>query len=481
MKLFSRLSKIFFSIAHLSCYRVKLFTVFLLSVFILGQRDTYAQDSLNPEPKTIVQPQTGKVIYMFTLDQGIMPAAWRLVKKAVTNAEEMKADYIIMRLNTYGGRVDIADSISRKLLNAKPIAVVWIDHNAASAGALISISCDSIYMSDASNIGAVTVVDGASGEKMPDKYQSYMRSTMRSIAEKQGRDVCIAEAMVDERVVCEGISDSSTTLTFTTSEAIKYGYCEGVANSLDEVIKQLGLESPTIIHHRVSGVDKMIAFLLNPIVSSLLLLMIFGGIYFELQTPGIGFALFAAITGAVLFFAPNYLDGMAQNWEIILFFVGLVLLGLEIFVIPGFGITGILGISFCVISLILAMLSNDFFDFTGVRGSDILFATFQVVIVIVIIGAFALFFGTKIFETGVGRKLVLETTQDANQGYQIEVTALNALIGLNGMAVTDLRPSGKVEINGERYDATTEGNYILNGTKIKVLRLSSSTLIVDQV
>ena len=157
-------------------------------------------------------------IYHFTLNQEIDRAAYRLVKKAVREAEAQKADYIVMTLNTYGGMLDAADSIRTILMQAKPITVVFINNNAASAGALISIACDSIYMIDGANIGAATVVD-QNGEKQIDKYQSYMRGLMRSTAETNHRNPIIAEAMVDERIVVPGINDSIQILTFTSKEA----------------------------------------------------------------------------------------------------------------------------------------------------------------------------------------------------------------------------------------------------------------------
>jgi len=174
-----------------------------------------AQQTLGPQPKATV--------YQLDITEDIYPATWRKVEKAVKEAEESNAAYLIINLNTYGGAVDAADSIRTKLLNTQVPTIVYINNNAASAGALISLACDSIYMSPGAKIGAVTVVN-QTGIKMPDKYQSYMRATMRATAEVQGRDPQIAEAMVDESIVIPGIIDSTKTLTFTVNEAIRYDY-----------------------------------------------------------------------------------------------------------------------------------------------------------------------------------------------------------------------------------------------------------------
>jgi len=305
------------------------------------------------------------IIYTFRLNDDIMPPSMRLVDRALAEAKEAKADYIIMVLNTYGGRVDIADSMRTKLLDAEATVAVLIKDNAISAGALISIACDSIYMSKGGGIGAATVVSGEDGAQMPDKYQSFMRAKMRATAETNGRDPDIAEAMVDDRIHIEGIIDSGYTLTFTAEEAIKHGYCEGYAENINEVIELMGIGvNYEIIRYKETALDKVISILLNPVLSGLLMMIIIGGIYFELQTPGVGFPIAAAITAAVLYFAPLYLEGMAENWEILIFIVGLGLLALEVFVIPGFGVAGVSGIVLIVAGLTLALVQNVVFDFS---------------------------------------------------------------------------------------------------------------------
>ena len=254
------------------------------------------------------------LIYTFEIKEMIAPSAARTVKKAIAEAEAQQADYILMELNTYGGLVDAADSIRTSLLNTSIPTISFINNNAASAGALISIACDSIYMSTGANIGASTVVTGQ-GEEAPDKYQSYMRATMRSTAEAQGRDPNIAEAMVDDRIAIEGVVAEGEVLTFTTSEAIENKFCEGQAESVQQVIEEfLQVDEYTIVKHKKDFADKIISFLLNPVVSSVLMFMMIGGIWFELQTPGVGFPLAAAIIGAVLYFMPLYLEGLADNW-----------------------------------------------------------------------------------------------------------------------------------------------------------------------
>ena len=424
--------------------------------------------------------QDETLVYKIALTQDIMPAAWRLIKDAVQEAEDMEADYIYLLLNTYGGRVDIADSIRTRLLRAKPIVLVHIKNNAASAGALISIACDSIYMVEGASIGAATVVD-QTGAQAPDKYQSYMRSTMRSTAEAQNRDPDIAEAMVGDRKVIEGVIEEGKVLTFTTSEAIANGYCEGKAENFEEVMQLAKVENYEVKTHELSATDRIIAFLLNPLVSSIIMLMIFGGIYFELQTPGVGFPIAAAIIGAILYFAPLYIEGLAANWEVLLFIVGVVLIGVELFVLPGFGIAGIGGILLVVAGLTLSLVQNDFFDFSFGGLPDLSKAFIRVMFTLGIGIIAMVVFGKSIFNTPAFQKIVLSEDQKSDEGFTIKQNELDLLIGNTGMAITDLRPSGKVEIEDRIYDAISEASFISRNDEVKVLKTEGYSIIVRKV
>jgi len=305
-------------------------------------------------------------IYKFDIKEEIAPPVWHHTQKAFDEAEELNSDLIIIHMNTYGGMLDAADSIRTAILKSDIPVYVFIDNNAASAGALISIACDSIYMHPGANIGAATVVD-QSGKPLPDKYQSYMRSMMRSTAEASGRDPEIAQAMVDPRIYVEGISDTGQVLTFTSKEAVKFKFCEGIAESVEEVLELANIEEYTIIEQKLTFTDKIIKLLINPFVSGILIMVIIGGIYFELQTPGIGFPIAASILAAVVYFMPLYIEGLAEHWEIVIFIVGVILIAVEIFAIPGFGVAGILGIIMIVAGLTLSMTGNIGFDFTGIE------------------------------------------------------------------------------------------------------------------
>lgn len=422
------------------------------------------------------QSQEKKVMTM-EIKSNIDPRSNRYVELALEHAEDIEADLIILEMDTYGGTVNDAKDIVELILDFEIPIYVYIDKDAASAGALISIACDSIYMTPGSSIGAATVVV-TDGTAAPDKYQSYMRSTMRSTAERTGRDPRIAEAMVDEDIEIEGVTEEGEVLTFTTSEAVKNGFCEAEVNSIEDVLKRSGYdEDYELVAFDLSGTEKVISVFLNPFISGILILIIIGGIYFELQTPGVGFPILAAMVALILYFVPYYLNGLAENWEIITFFIGLSLLVIEIFIIPGFGIFGVFGLLFTVGSLTLMMVNNDWFDFTLVDETALVKA-----VVATLSGLFGgimiLFFGgVRFTRARVFRKIALEDVQDIKEGYTSKYIQ-DDLIGKIGSAYTVLRPSGRIMVEGKMYDAFTRGGYINKGVKVIVIDNEGTSLKV---
>lgn len=433
-----------------------------------------------------------QIVYQLDILQEIGPASWRQTSKAFDLAKENKASHIIIHMNTYGGAVSDADSIRTRILNSSIPVYVFIDNNAASAGALISIACKKIFMRKGANIGAATVVT-ADGKVAPDKYQAYMRSIMRSTAESHGkknilqdgdtvsvwvRDPAIAEAMVDATLGIPGISDTGKVITFTANEAIKYGYCEGMAETIDEALQIAGVTNYEIVRYEPSFVEKIIDLLINPVIQGLLIMLIIGGIYFELQTPGIGFPLAAAAVGAILYFAPLYLEGLAANWEILIFIAGIVLLIVEIFVTPGFGVAGFSGVVLIVTGLALSMVDNFVFEMKGEGIPEVLKA-FAIVIISATSSFFiSLYLGRKLFTTTVFGHLALDTVQNQSEGYIGVEMKPSELVGQTGIAATSLRPGGKVEVDNDIYDAVSESEYIEKGETVTVVKYFTGQLYV---
>jgi membrane-bound serine protease (ClpP class) len=476
------------------------FWIFLLAVqFFCSAR--IAEDKLvrSPESDTLkgVSLHTSKgLVYVFDIRKEIAKPVWRITQEAFDEALSLHADYILIHMNTYGGMVNIADSIRTKLLNSPIPVMVFIDNQAISAGALISIAADSIYMRPGGSIGAATVVS-QSGEVVPDKYQSFMRSTMRATAEAHGKDTIIrgsdttyvwhrdphiAEAMVDPRLVVEGVVDSGKVLTLTVDEAMQVGYCEGKANSIKEVLQIAGLSEYEVKYHALSSLDRIVMFLLSPIVQSLLILLIIGGIYFELQTPGIGFAFGVAVVGALLYFAPLYIEGLAENWEILAFLIGVVLLALEIFVIPGFGVAGISGIILILVSLTLGVIDNIVFEFEGINALILVVKVFgRIVLTVFIAFGLSLWLSRKIGKSGFFKGLSLDASQQKDEGFIGVDTHMKEMVGKTGLAWTVLRPSGRIKIGSELFDAKAEIGFIEKGASVRVIRDEAGQLYVIKI
>ncbi len=433
------------------------------------------------------------VVYKIALNREVDPTSSLYFTKGLNEAKGLKADAILLHLNTYGGALVDADTIRTAILYSPIPVYVFIDNNAASAGALISIACKKIYMRSGANIGAATVVNQV-GEVLPDKYQSYMRSTIRATAESHGKDTIItgqdtvikwkrdphiAEAMVDERISIPNISDSGKVLTLTAQEAMKFGFCDGMAESVDEVItKYLGYKEYRLIEYQPKWYDSLKGFLMSPAVHAILIMIIVAGLYFEIQTPGFGFAGIAVLAAAIVFFAPLYIEGLVQNWEILVFLAGIILIVLEIFVIPGFGIAGIGGIVLVVLGLVLSLIHNDFFSFEGVTSPD-WGRSVLTVLSGLILGFFAMIWlSSRIGENGLFKKVALHA--DLGESYSVDVKE-KVLVGKHGEALTVLRPSGRVIIENEIYDAVSNEGFIEKGDPIVVVRFENAQLYVEKV
>ncbi|UJP64763.1 NfeD family protein [Mongoliitalea daihaiensis] len=421
-----------------------------------------------------------KSVFTFKIDDNIDPRMNRKVKLALEEASKKNADLVLIEMDTYGGAVNDADDIRTMVMEFEKPIHVWINKDAASAGALISIACDSIYMAPGGSIGAATVVMGGGGDAAPDKYQSYMRSMMRSTAEAKGRDPKIAEAMVDQNLEIAGVTEKGSVITFSVSEAIANGFSEGEAKNKEEVMKLLGIEDYEFVAYEVSKVENVISFFLNPAVSGFLILVIFAGIYFEIQTPGVGFPLAASLTAIILYFIPYYLTGLAENWEIAIFIVGVILLLVEVFVIPGFGIFGILGIIGILTGLTLGMIPNDAFDFTFVPSGDLFVALLTVILAAICAIALIFYFAPKVNQWQAFSSIALANTQQRTDGYSSSTYADN-LLGKEGIAHTRLMPSGKIVIDDEVYDAYSRGEFIDKGEAIKVISTEGTSLKVKKV
>jgi membrane-bound serine protease (ClpP class) len=416
-----------------------------------------------------------KKVYYGEITSEIDLAMAPYVSRVIKEANKESADAVIFKINTFGGRVDAATQIKDAILSSKAITIAFINNRAISAGSLIALSCVKIAMVPGSSIGATTVVN-QSGQKMGEKYQSYMRSEMRATAERNGRRTDIAQGMVDERVVVKGLVDSTQLITLTTDEALKYKIADTVVTNFDELLAAFNLENAKIITIKTNWAEEVVKFLNNPIVSTILIMIGFFGLMAEIKSPGWGLPGTAGVIALILFFGSSYIVELASELEIILFIVGVILLILEIFVIPGFGIAGVGGIILILASIFLSLTGGlPFFDFNVIGGAIVQLS-------IALAGAFILILLVAKFlpKSRVFNRLVLAEEENADKGF-VSYPSAKELVGAEGIALTDLRPAGSAEINNQRYDVVADWQYIERGKKVKVIRVEGIKVVVTQI
>ncbi|HET9570067.1 MAG TPA: NfeD family protein [Bacteroidales bacterium] len=436
-------------------------------------------------------------ILQVNLRKEVNSVSWMEIRKGLDYAVKQDFNAVLINMNTYGGEVLYADSIRTAILNATMPIYVFINNNAASAGALISIACDKIFMRTSATIGATTVVD-ASGAAAPDKYQSYMRGIIRATAEAQGKDTIIskgdtsitwrrnpkiAEAMVDPDIYIAGIVDTGKVLTFTANEALANGFCDGISESASALLTEnLGYKDYDLEVFHLGGWDRLKGELMSNAFRAILIMLIIGGIWFELQAPGIGLPSLVSLVAAIFFFAPLYMDGLAQYWEIIVFVIGFILLFIEVFVIPGFGIAGIAGILAMLFGLTAALIDNATFEFSFAGFNSVAGPLLLVSLSITTAVLLSLWITSKIgSKNSLLQRVALTSVQNVSDGFVGIPEEITVMVGKIGIADTMLRPSGKVRIEEKMYDAMSEFGYIEKGESVQVTRSESGQIYVEKV
>jgi membrane-bound serine protease (ClpP class) len=404
------------------------------------------------------------------VDLGLSP----YVRRSFAEAEQAHAAVVVLRVNTFGGRIDVATEVRDIVLGAKVPTVAFIDRRAISAGALIALAADSIVMTPGGSIGAATPVS-EKGEKASEKVVSYMRSEMRSTAEGSGRDPRIAEAMVDETLA---VTDSSLEhpgdlLTLTTEEAMRVGYCDLRASSLDEALAKLGLAGRPVVHVTPSWSEHLVTFFTRPMVSSVLIMLGLGGLIFGIKTGHFGSVVTIGLGSLALFFGAQYLAELASFLEILMFLAGVVLLAIEVFVIPGFGIVGILGIVLMVTSLFLALGGS----FSLITRDSLTIPLYTLAGSFVGLAILIALMIRYLPGSGAFNHLVLQTPVPAIATNR-ELAEVRELLGSEGRALTTLRPAGVALVRGERCDVITDGEYISAGEPVRVVRVEGRKVVV---
>ena len=393
-----------------------------------------------------------------TIENGLAP----FVARALKEAAQAKAAAAILDLDTPGGRVDAAERIV-DAVRASPIPVyAFVNPRAFSAGAFIALATSGIYMTPGGVIGAATPVDG-SGTKAPEKYVSAMRAEFRALAEANGLDPKIAEAMVDESIEIPNLKPAGKLLTLSTGEALQVGFAKGEVNDLQGVLAAANLSGATVMQIAPNWAELVVRFLTNPVVSPLLLSLGMLGLIFEIKTGAFGLGGLISLASLGLFFGSHLLLGLAGWEEVLLLGVGLIALGVEVFLLPGFGVAGILGIVMIASSMLLALIGS------APTGADVLQAVAVLVASLVVTAAVLFGWLRHLPNSTRWSGLFLHHSSEAAEGF-ISAPLREELVGRTGVALTDLRPSGTAVFDEERLDVVTEGEFVRSGSSVTVLR-----------
>ncbi|MCI0513344.1 ATP-dependent Clp protease proteolytic subunit [candidate division KSB1 bacterium] len=425
-----------------------------------------------------LMPQSGRaaadsLVYVVEIKGVIEKGLAGIVERMISQAEAAGARAIIFEVNTPGGAVDAAGEIRDAIFNSKLPTYAYVNREAISAGALISLACEKVIMVPGSTMGAVTPVDLA-GKKASEKVVSYMRGVMRAIAEKRGRDPKIAEAMVDENLEIPGYTKKGQLLTLTAEEALKLKYADQILEGFPKVLEYIGLPQAQIVNPHATWSENLVRFLTHPVISSLLLTIGMLGLIYEITTQGWGLSGTLAIIALGLFFGAHYLANLANVLEILLFVAGLSLLIVEIFVTPGFGIFGIAGIIAIVLGIVLSLVGN----IPTLKGPDIFRALQTLVLTVVFTVGLTIPLVKFLPKTKTWNRMILATEAKKAEGYRATPSENESLLGKEGVALTPLRPAGMAVFDTQRVDVTADGEFIERNTRVKITLVEGNRIVV---
>ena len=469
-------------------------------------------------------------VYVIDIRNEIGSGLGTYISDGIQLAEEAGADAIVFDVDTPGGRVDSAVNIIRAIQDTQIPTIAFVNRQAISAGAMISIACNQIVMTSGGTIGDSAPVN-IQGQEVGEKAISYIQGTIRATAERENRNPDIAEAMVDKELVLVKLKDGQIIkllpeeyatreeegeemeilcaqgklLTLSTRQALEYRFADAEAETLTallaqyEIVEVAGTKMPlteeaimqrqreygfsevnrlkTLTDARITKVratlaDKIVFFLTNPFISSLLLSLGLLGIFIEIRSPGFGVPGLLGLICVGLFFGGHMLTRIDAGWAFLLFMLGIALIALEIFVIPGFGIAGILGI--------VLMLGSVFFVFDGAYNLST--AVLWLSISVILTSALTILAAFLLPETRLFQRFALSTVMDTDMGYHSSSAEdFQAYLGQSGTALTPLRPSGTARIADRRVDVVTVGDFIPQNSNVRVVEVEGSKVFVEAV
>lgn len=445
------------------------FSMCLLALGLLSAGlSLYAQPDPTKTNIVYVAPVKG------VIDLGLAP----FIERVLREAEKNQAVAVVLDINTFGGRVDAAVQIRDALLNSPLRTIAFVDKRAISAGALISLAAETIVMTPGGTIGAATPVQsgpsGTSATPTSEKTVSYVRKEFRATAESRKRPPLVAEAMVDSDVVIPDVSEKGKLLTLTTQEALKLKVADFQATSIEALLKELNIQHAELRTLTPNWAEEVVRFLTHPVVSSLLVSVAMLGIFLELRTPGFGIPGAIGLSSLSLFMWGHWLVQLAGWEELLLALLGIFLFALELFVIPGFGVVGILGLLALLGALVMSTLG------VGSHSDFVLWAVARMGFSLVLAIVLSVLFLKFLPKLPMGRKLILSTELETADGFSSAPPSDYQWLGRTGHAHSTLRPAGIADFQGHRVDVVSDGEFIDAGAPIRVLHVDGNRIVVQR-
>lgn len=399
-------------------------------------------------------------IYVIPIKGEINKATYHFLKNTIDDVLVKNPEAIIFEIDTYGGLINEAEKIKNLIIDIEVPTISFVNNKAESAGVLLTISSEKVVMAESSTIGSAETIPN------DEKTMSMWLSFLRDVAEIRGRDPEIIQAMADKNIEIDGVVETGRLLNLNSREAEKHGISDLVSDDYKDILEYFNIGYSNIVKIEEGVEIKLAKFLSNPYMSTFLLTLGFIGMVIEIFTPGFGIGGTLSIVSFALFFGGNILAGNSQWTSLILFVSGLILLIIE-GMIPGFGLPGISGIILVGIGIILSMSTLT----TAIISLSV------ALIVAVVLTLALIKFGHK---SPFLSKIVLSTEQKNEKGYTSS-NSREEYLGKEGISITELRPSGIVEVEGKRLDSLSEGGYIEKEVRIKIVKVEGSKIFVRRL
>nr|WP_300002191.1 NfeD family protein [Tissierella sp.] len=399
-------------------------------------------------------------VYVVPINGEINRATANFVKDAIKDANEKGPKAIIFEINTYGGLVDQAIEIKDAILSTSIPTIAFVNNKAVSAGVLITIASENVVMAPNATIGSAETIPNT------EKNLSFWRSVLRDTAVYRGRNEQIIQAMADKDIEVDGLNKKGKLVNLTSKEALEYGITDHISDDYKDILAKFDIKDANIKEYNEGLQIKLAKYISTPALSSFLLTLAFVGLIVELLTPGFGVGGTISILGFGLYFAGNILAG-SSNWtSLALFVTGFILIVIEA-IVPGFGLPGISGTILVLVGIVLAT------DSIAVALLSLSIAIIITTILTIIL-----------LKIGYRSKLLdgfILTGEDKKQEVYIGSRSKGYYLKKIGVTVTELRPSGFINIEGERIDALSDEGFIASGSSIEVIRVEGSKIFVRRI